>query len=110
MELAKGSNVLFLDAQTTGLSPRTGEIMELGFGLSGDPDSFASQLFKLRRSESVPNKVWQMTGLKPHDLESAAELVPFWREFVAKASGGPSRDGNHPLRPIREALLAGASP
>ncbi len=85
MELGPGKKVLFLDAQTTGLSPRAGEIMELGFGIGGDPESFGSRLFKLRREDRVPPKVWKMTGLSLEQLEEADDIVPFWKSLVEKA-------------------------
>lgn len=85
MELQQG-RFLFLDGQTTGLSPHRCELIELGWCVSDAPNHIQSTLLRPSAIDAVPKKVWQMTGLTAQELQNAREPRPVW-EPIAQLSG-----------------------
>lgn len=73
------SQFLFLDGQTTGLSPRNAELIELGWSPSFDDAAIQTRLVRPADLVAVPKKVWQMTGLSAEDLKGADEPSAIWK-------------------------------
>lgn len=64
---------LFLDCQTTGMRPTNGHLLEIAWGVAGEPaESF---LVKLPEGEFIPNAVKEITGIRAKDMEAAVELA-----------------------------------
>lgn len=73
---------LFVDAQTTGMRPPQGQLLELGFsyGSATDlPPVVAAQIFSLG-SGRLQKKISEITGLSHEDLEGKPEPQPWFEE------------------------------
>jgi DNA polymerase-3 subunit epsilon len=64
------AKILFLDCQTTGMHPSTGHLLEVAWRGHGGERSF---LLRLPEGETVPEKVTEITGIRPEDLEAAVD-------------------------------------
>lgn len=84
MALSEGK-FLFLDCQTTGLSPKAAEILEIGWSLSFHEADVRSALTRPSNLDAVPKKVWQITGLSPEALESVEKPEEVWKRIVDEA-------------------------
>jgi DNA polymerase-3 subunit epsilon len=78
--------VFFLDLQTTGSTPASGEILEMGWKGSREPISSPQNLI-LRPSEPLPRRIRLLTGIRDEELETAvsheaarSKLASFLRE------------------------------
>ncbi len=67
---------LFFDAQTTGMRPPTGRLIELGwsFGSASEDSRVEAQKFALPEGQSLPKKVSEITGLSDNDLANMPTL------------------------------------
>lgn len=84
MDLAQ-LRFLFLDGQTTGLSPRHAEMIELGWSLSFSEDRIETRLLRPAEPSAIPPTVWRMTGLTPEELDRGEQAEAVWRELVESA-------------------------
>lgn len=73
---------LFLDGQTTGLSPRNAELIEIGWSASCDAKEIETKLLKPQDLAGVPRVVWSMTGIDPAELAAAESPQVVWRRIV----------------------------
>jgi len=73
---------LFLDGQTTGLSPRNAELIELGWSSSFDPQEIQTRLVRPSDVVAVPRIVWSMTGINAEELAQAEAPDVVWKTIV----------------------------
>lgn len=76
---------LFLDCQTSGLSPRQAEILEIGWSVSTDPTTIHTAQLRPQTPDAIPEKVWKILGLTREALATADDGPAVWREVVARA-------------------------
>ncbi|MGE3683284.1 MAG: GIY-YIG nuclease family protein [Bdellovibrionales bacterium] len=79
-ESLRKCKVLFLDCQTTGMRPPSGQVLELAWQVNGAP--VESHLLRLPEGASIPSRVREMTGLSEHNLKDAREA----RDVIAHLS------------------------
>lgn len=84
MQLSE-TRFLFLDGQTSGLSTRAAELIELGWSTSLEPTEIETRLLRPTDCASIPKKVWQMTGLTPDALGAGDDAVEVWRNIVDRS-------------------------
>ncbi|MBX6352847.1 MAG: DEAD/DEAH box helicase [Thermoflavifilum sp.] len=77
---------LLVDVETTGLDPRTDEIIEISAirWRDGAAEQRFSSLVKPRHA--LPPQIRQLTGLTDDDLRAAPKLADIWPEFRAFAA------------------------
>lgn len=71
---------LFLDCQTSGLSARSAEVLEIGWILPGE--EARTELTAPREIEKIPKKVWNILGLAPEDFTKRETAVRVWQRIV----------------------------
>ena len=85
--------VVVLDCQTTGASPKHGHLLELAWsvGRAADPDwpPVHSHLVRLPDGQRIPPRIAKLTGIRDADLDAA--LPP-------AETSVPSRGSRHPRR------------
>lgn len=80
--------VMIIDCQTTGSTPSTGEILELGWGLLHTDESIESfkrdtNHYILQPDDGyIPGRIRSLTGITGDDLDSAVDPVEAWSEFL----------------------------
>ncbi len=84
MDLAR-ETYLFLDCQTTGLSPQRSELLEIGWSFSFAPEEVHTRLLK-PQSTDISKAVWKVTGLKPEDVSEGHDPAEVWKELLAMAN------------------------
>jgi DNA polymerase-3 subunit epsilon len=72
--------LLFLDCQTSGLSARSAEVLEIGWILPGE--EARTELTAPREIEKIPKKVWNILGLSPGDFAKRDSAVRVWQRIV----------------------------
>lgn len=72
--------LLFLDCQTSGLSARSAEVLEIGWILPGE--EVRTELTAPREIEKIPKKVWNILGLSPEDFAKRETAVRVWQRIV----------------------------
>jgi hypothetical protein len=77
--------VLFLDCQTTGLSSAKAAILELGWSLSAS-EGVQTRLFQHPAPETIPSKIWRMTGLDAEQLALGSVPQEVWTELKTLAA------------------------
>lgn len=72
--------VLVVDTQTTSSSPKTGRLIELGWGRVVGSDEMAAQshLVALPPDAPLPRAVSRITGIRRDDLEGAEDEATVW--------------------------------
>ena len=88
--------VLIIDCQTTGSSPKSARLLELGWsrlvppgGETGETPSIHSTLVALPPDESVPLRISRLTGIQDDDLEGAPDGAGAWRQVLTGAERCP---------------------
>ncbi len=76
---------LFIDCQTSGLSPSQSEILEIGWSFSIDPKAIHTALLCPADAAAVPEKVWKILGLSPEAFADALSAAEVWRAVVTEA-------------------------
>ena len=84
--------VLLLDCQTTGASPRKGHLLEVAWCRTsasraadlGDDDLFSTTV-ALPEGESVPRRITRLTGIGQQELEDAPERSAVWQLLLQEA-------------------------
>ena len=92
--------VLLLDCQTTGASPRKGHLLEVAWCRTsasraegiGDDDLFCSTV-ALPEGETVPRRITRLTGIRQPDLDGALEPAEVWQQLVQTAGEVVSATG-----------------
>jgi len=94
------TEVLLLDCQTTGASPRKGHLLEVAWcrvraeeTKSDTPPSVESLLVELPRGVTIPRPITRLTGLRMKDLAEAVEPEVVWQKLCEEANvvGGEGR-------------------
>lgn len=75
---------LFIDCQTSGLSPSQSEILEIGWSVSS-AETIQAALVRPANLEAVTEKVWKILGMSAADFETALPAVDVWRGIVTEA-------------------------
>jgi DNA polymerase-3 subunit epsilon len=78
---------LFLDCQTTGMRPTNGHLLEVAWGVAGEPAE--SYLVKLPEGELIPNAVREITGIRAKDMEGAVDFELVRGKFQAFLTARP---------------------
>lgn len=68
----KNTEVFFLDLQTTGAKPESGNILEVAFALTAG--SVVSYLVQQPSQESIPRRIKLITGVSDNDMDKAIPL------------------------------------
>ena len=88
-----GSEVIYLDAQTTGASPAHGHLMELAWARGaasvegGCTAAVEASLLSLPEGAAVPPRVSKLTGITDADLEGAPGPVEAYERFLSALEG-----------------------
>ncbi len=96
MKLAE-EKVLFLDCQTTGATPKTAHVLELGWSLSGVSDTkptIVNRLLRLPDDQELPMRIQRITGITAADMATAhrpADVVAELMGQIGDGSFGPVR-------------------
>lgn len=78
---------IFLDCQTTGMRPTNGHLLEIAWGVAGEPAE--SYLVKLPEGEFIPNAVKEITGIRAKDMEAAVEISDVREKLQAFLAARP---------------------
>ncbi len=77
---------LILDCQTTGASPQTGHLLELGWLIEdadhrhqGKIPPVTTSLVRLPAKTGIPHRIERMTGIDKTDLQAAADSADVWQ-------------------------------
>lgn len=88
--------VLAIDCQATGATPRHGHVLEVAWcrvpvpARPAAPDVQVTQrLVQLPAGAGIPRIVMQVTGIREEDLEKARPPVEVWRELLAALPSAP---------------------
>lgn len=65
------SSALLLDCQTTGASPRTGDLLEIAWQVYGNEAAPVSHLVELPDEQLIPTRIEALTGITNEDMDLA---------------------------------------
>ena len=87
-------DVLVLDCQSTGASPKHGYLLEIAWArataASTTLDTVTDYVVSLPDGESVPRRIQRMTGIGDEELAASDPLEDIWRQLIDdSASVGP---------------------
>ena len=89
--------VLAIDCQTTGATPRAGALVEVGWAAvkpsSDRVVSPATCLIRLPEGHDLPLAVQKLTGIRPEDLDGALAPADAWQRLAAAAQGVGGQTG-----------------
>lgn len=89
----KDREVLLLDGQTTGASPRQGQLLELCWARTRASDAGPLQveggLVSLPSGETIPRRITQLTGVSMADMEAAEPALSRLERLQETAVGMP---------------------
>jgi DNA polymerase-3 subunit epsilon len=85
--IAMDKAFLFLDCQTTGMRPANGHLLEVAWGMAGEPAE--SYLVKLPEGGFIPNAVKEITGIRAKDMEGAVEFEAVREKLKAFLTARP---------------------
>jgi DNA polymerase-3 subunit epsilon len=91
----KNERVLFIDCQSTGANPRTGNLLEVGWccGSAEESSAITSMLIKQPDAKAIPSRIRALTGITCEDMEAAVEAklaLEAIQKELATISGGKS--------------------
>jgi len=84
--------VLFLDCQTTGATPKTAHVLELGWSLSGVSDSkptIVNRILLLPDDQELPLRIQRITGITAADMATAHRPADVVAELMGQIGEGP---------------------
>lgn len=100
------TSVIVLDCQSTGASPRFGELLEIAWlvvpgGVPPQADAIVDSCVRLSEGHVIPPVVRELTGITDEEVARAPEVATVWTRVVAAASA-ITQDGGA-LAPIHYA-------
>ena len=83
---------LFLDCQTTGMHPSSGELLEIAWCLTSAEELLAGaepqiSSYLIETGRPLPWRVQEITGLRPADFEDAVPLDEARENFLSAIGG-----------------------
>jgi DNA polymerase-3 subunit epsilon len=101
--------VLAIDCQTTGATPHSGRLLEVGWAavraVSTRSVPLTSYLLRLPDGHDLPGAVQRLTGIQPHDMALACDHRIVWRRLAETARHIRIRSGAPCLAVIHFALF-----